>query len=222
MARSRKLRVLITAGPTREYLDPVRYLSNDSSGQMGFALAAAAVERGMLVTLVHGPVGLARPVGVRTVPVISALEMLAECLKSWPEHDVLIMAAAVADYTPRRAARFKRKKSPADLVLTLTPTPDILRILAAHRQSEQVVIGFALEDRAARRNAERKLREKRLDAIVLNRPEAIGAQRAAVEILVAGRGWRKLSAAPKSKHAREIVRVAEELVLARDVKRARR
>jgi phosphopantothenoylcysteine decarboxylase/phosphopantothenate--cysteine ligase len=215
MAGSRKLRALITAGPTREYLDPVRYLSNDSSGQMGFALAAAAVERGMRVTLVHGPVALEKPAGVRAVGVVSAAEMLAECHKLWPQHDVLIMAAAVADYAPSRVARFKRKKSGAALVLRLRPTVDILRALAARRRAGQVVIGFALEDRAGRRNAERKLREKRLDAIVLNRPEAIGARRAAVDVLVAGHEWQELKAAPKSRQAREIARLVEKLAAAR-------
>jgi phosphopantothenoylcysteine decarboxylase / phosphopantothenate---cysteine ligase len=217
MARSSRLRVLITAGPTREYIDPVRYLSNDSSGRMGFALAAAALKRGMRVTLVHGPVGLEKPAGVRAVAVVSAAELLAECRRLWQRHDVLIMAAAVADYTPTRAARFKRKKSEADLVLRLKPTVDILRDLAARRRAEQIVIGFALEDRAGRRNAQRKLRDKRLDAIVLNRPEAIGAGKAAIEILIAGRRWRTLAAGPKSRQALEIVRVAEELVLAQRV-----
>jgi len=127
------------------------------------------------------------------------------------------MAAAVADYAPIRVARFKRKKSEADLVLRLTPTVDILRDLAARRRAEQVVIGFALEDRAGRRNAERKLREKRLDAVVVNRPESIGAGKAAIEILVAGRRWRTLAAGAKSRQALEIVRVAEELAVAHGV-----
>jgi phosphopantothenoylcysteine decarboxylase / phosphopantothenate---cysteine ligase len=221
MAGSSRPRVLITAGPTREYIDPVRYVSNDSSGQMGFALAAAAVKRGMRVTLVHGPIGLEKPAGVRAVTVVSAAEMLSECRRLWGRHDVLIMAAAVADYAPIRAARFKRKKSEADLVLRLKPTVDILRDLAARRRAEQVVIGFALEDRAGRWNAERKLREKRLDAVVLNRPEAIGAGTAAIEILIAGRRWRTLGVGPKSRQALEIVRVAEELVLAHGVARGR-
>ncbi|NLG44601.1 MAG: phosphopantothenoylcysteine decarboxylase [Phycisphaerae bacterium] len=213
--RQRSLRILITAGPTREYIDPVRYISNDSSGRMGFALAAAAVERGMRVTLIHGPVNLEEPAGVRAVPVVSAAQMLAECQRRWPEHDVLIMAAAVADYTPRRPAAFKRKKSRADLVLKLKATVDILRELAARRGPKQVVIGFALEDRAGRRNAERKLRQKRLDAIVLNRPEAIGARRSAVDVLVAGQGWRELGPQAKNRHARKILRIAEEIALAR-------
>lgn len=215
MLRRRKLRLLITAGPTREYLDPVRYLSNDSSGKMGFALAAAARRRGLPVTLVHGPVALRPPTDVRTIPVVSAAEMLTACSRLWPEHDALLMAAAVADYTPARPAEVKRKKSARGLVLRLKPTADILAGLSAARCADQVVVGFALEDRAPRRNAEHKLKRKGLDAIVLNRPEAIGAERSAVEILVSGEGWRSLPAAAKSRHAGRIVRLVEGLCAAK-------
>lgn len=214
MPRTRKLRLLITAGPTREYLDPVRYLSNDSSGRMGFAVADAARRRGMRVTLVHGPVALKPPSSVRAVPVISAAQMLAVCADLWPQHDALIMAAAVADYTPVRRLQSKRKKSARDLTLRLKPTIDILAALAAERRPDQVVVGFALEDRAPRRNAQRKLRRKKLDAIVLNRPAAIGAERSAVEILVRGAGWQSLPAAAKSQHAEHIVRLVLRLAAA--------
>ncbi len=205
------LRVLITAGPTREYLDPVRYLSNDSSGRMGFELASAAVHQGMRVTLVHGPVALPTPAGVRPIPIISAAELLAVCLRLWRRHDALIMAAAVADYTPATRARFKRKKSSDHLSLKLRPTVDVLASLSASRRPGQVVIGFALEDRAARGNAERKLEQKGLDAIVLNRPSAIGASRSAMQILVRGERWCALPDAPKSRHAAQIVRLLRRL-----------
>ena len=215
MASRGRVRVLITAGPTREYLDPVRYISNDSSGTMGFALAAAARRRGMTVTLVHGPVVLKPPAGVRAVPVVSAQQMLDACVKLWPKHDALIMAAAVADYEPACRSATKRKKSSRDLTLRLRPTPDILATLSAHRREDQVVVGFALEDRAPRRNAAAKLRRKGLDAIVLNRPNVIGAQHAALDILVRGRPWRSLPAAAKPRQAVEIVRLTAELCSAR-------
>ena len=184
-----KLRILITAGPTREYIDPVRYISNDSSGRMGFALTQAARARGHRVTLVHGPVVLPTPPGVQAVPVVSAADMLRACLDRWADHDALIMVAAVADYTPARPVRAKLKKTASARVLRLKRTADILATLAKCRRPDQVVIGFAVQDRAPRRNAEQKLHRKGLDAIVLNRPEAIGAERAAVEILVRAGAW---------------------------------
>ena len=205
------MQFLITAGPTREYIDPVRFISNDSSGKMGFALAAAANGRGHRVTLVHGPVALQPVRGVRAISVLSAAEMLAACLEQWPRKDVLIMAAAVADYAPARTARTKRKKQPGPHELRLKPTVDILEALARDRRPKQLVIGFALEDRNARRNAEAKLRRKHLDAIVLNRPETIGSDRASVEWLVAGRAWEVLPPSSKPRVAQRLIRAAEAL-----------
>jgi phosphopantothenoylcysteine decarboxylase/phosphopantothenate--cysteine ligase len=205
------LRILVTAGPTREYIDPVRYISNDSSGKMGFAIAAEAARRGHRVTLVHGPVALPEPPGVVDRSVVSAAEMLRECRKEWPLQDILIMAAAVADYRPVRAAAAKIKKSAAAMTVALEPTEDILATLAAGRRADQFVIGFALEDRSPRRNAESKLRRKRLDAIVLNLPTAIAADRSGIDILRAGFGWTKSRQATKSAHAATIVSLAESL-----------
>jgi len=210
MARE-KIRFLITAGPTREYIDPVRYLSNDSSGRMGFALAEAARERGHGVTLVHGPVARPIPSGVRAVSVVSAADMLAACREQWAEQDVLIMAAAVADFRPVRSAFAKIKKSSRQHVLRLRPTVDILADLSGRRRPGQLVVGFALEDRAPRRNAQEKLRRKGLDAIVLNRPEAIGAERSAIEVLVRGQPWRTFSPARKSLLASRLVRLVERM-----------
>jgi phosphopantothenoylcysteine decarboxylase/phosphopantothenate--cysteine ligase len=208
---TQRLRVLITAGPTREYIDPVRYISNDSSGRMGFALAQAARARGHRVTLVHGPVALPAPASVQAVPVVSAADMLRACLSCWGDHDALIMAAAVADYSPARPARAKLKKSASGRVLRLKRTADILATLAQCRRGDQVVIGFAVEDRAPRRNAEQKLRRKRLDAIVLNRPGAIGAERAAIEILVRGQRWQTVPITRKSRLATRLIRLVEQL-----------
>lgn len=207
----RPLRFLITAGPTREYIDSVRYLSNDSSGRMGFALAEAAARRGHRVTLVHGPVLLTPPAGVRVVPVVSAAEMLVACRANWPLQDVLIKAAAVADYSPKTPSATKRKKTRGDWRLVLRPTTDILADLSLHRRTGQVVIGFALEDQDERNNALRKLMRKRLDAIVLNRPVAIGSNRAALEVLVAGEGWQTWPAAGKTALARKLIQLAERI-----------
>ena len=204
-----KLRILITAGPTREYIDPVRYISNDSSGRMGFALTQAARARGHRVTLIHGPVALSVPPRVRAIPVISAADMLCACLDRWADQDALIMAAAVADYTPARPVRAKLKKSASARVLRLKPTVDILATLAKCRRPDQVVIGFAVQDRAPRRNAEQKLHRKGLDAIVLNRPEAIGAERAAVEILVRAGAWQTVRRTTKSRLAARLIRLVE-------------
>ena len=208
---AKRLRVLVTAGPTREYIDPVRYISNDSSGTMGFALAAAALRRGHDVTLVHGPVAL-RPVrGARAVAVVSASDMLRACRRAWRASDVLVMAAAVADYAPAHPSRTKVKRSRAQRVLELAPTVDILAALSAARRSGQKVIGFALEDRAPRRHAREKLERKGLDAIVLNRPSAIGAARSRVEVLERGGRWVALPMSRKARVAVRLVALIERL-----------
>lgn len=205
------MRVLVTAGPTREYADTVRYLSNASSGRMGFAIAQALQSRGHDVTLVHGPVALRPPRRVRAVSVVSAAEMLAACDRAWPEQDVLIMTAAVADYTPSRVLRHKMKKGVNGATLELRPTVDILARLSARRRSGQVVIGFALEDRNAQAYAEAKLARKRLDAIVLNSPANIGGTRGRVEVLVKGGRWTLVRAATKRGIAVWLARLAETL-----------
>jgi phosphopantothenoylcysteine decarboxylase/phosphopantothenate--cysteine ligase len=212
------LRILITAGPTREYIDPVRFISNDSSGRMGVALSEAAIRSGHRVTLIHGPLAVGAPRCSRaargrcvTRPATSAVEMLDACRRVWPRHDVLIMAAAVADYRPARVRKAKMKKSRKAVRLVFKPNVDVVAALAAERRTDQLVVGFALEDRNARRRAEKKLREKRLDAIVLNRPEAVGAERASVEVLVRGQRWRGLRRAAKPEIARQIIGIVERL-----------
>ncbi len=211
---TRALALLITAGPTREYIDSVRYLSNDSSGKMGFALAAAARARGHRVTLIHGPVALPPPAGVTCRAVLSAAQMLRACRAAWPKHDVLIMAAAVADYTVAKRSAVKLKKTRRDLTLRLVPTVDILATLAGARRARQRVIGFALEDRAPRRHARAKLEKKGLDAIVLNSPRAISADRSRLQWLVRGAGWTVLPESAKQSSAQQIVRLAERLASA--------
>lgn len=214
-----KFRILVTAGPTREYIDPVRYLSNDSSGQMGFALAAKAKKRGHRVTLIHGPVNLNPPAGVKAFPVVSAADMLEACVREWRRHDVLIMAAAVADYRPREVSRIKIKKQKAALTLALEPTIDILATLAARKKKAQRVIGFALEDRHARARARDKLMRKGLDAIVLNAPVSIAARSSRISILLAQDGkWRTRPLATKSSHAGCILDLVDRLLETRNGK----
>lgn len=161
-----KKRMLITAGPTREMLDPIRYLSNHSTGEMGYALARAAYAKGYQVTLVSGPTALTPPQGVRFVPVVSAKSMAKECRRYFFKSDVLIMSAAVCDFTPVLISRQKiRRQEPVRLVLK--KTSDILAGLA-RKKGERRVIGFCLETQNWIRNAKLKLRNKKLDGIVAN------------------------------------------------------
>jgi phosphopantothenoylcysteine decarboxylase/phosphopantothenate--cysteine ligase len=161
-------RVLVTAGPTREALDPVRFLSNHSTGKMGVALAAAAWRRGAEVTLVAGPLAVPVPPGATHVPVESTQEMCDAVGDRLPDADVLVMSAAPADYQPTERASGKIKKSGAGLTLQLRETPDILRETADRRRPGAVVVGFALETDDLLANAGRKLAAKSLDLVVLN------------------------------------------------------
>ena len=168
--------VLVTAGPTREELDPVRYLSNYSSGKMGFAVARAARDHGADVVLVAGPVGLADPQRVETVRVTSAVEMEAAVLDRAADADVIIKAAAVADYRPRQRQAAKIKKQNQDLnALELARNPDILAELGRRKRSGQVLVGFAAETEDLLGHARQKLTGKRLDLIVANDVTAPGA-----------------------------------------------
>jgi phosphopantothenoylcysteine synthetase/decarboxylase len=162
------IRCLITAGPTREHLDPVRFLSNGSSGKMGYALAADAVARGWQVDLVSGPVALPPPPGATVHAVVSADEMLRTCSPLFDMCDLFVAVAAVADYRARTIAAGKLKKSGGPMQLELVPTVDILKTLAARKRPEQVVVGFAAETRDLEDYARRKLTEKKLDWIVAN------------------------------------------------------
>ncbi len=162
------MKVLISAGPTREAIDAVRFISNRSTGKMGYALAAAAVERGWEVVLVSGPVTLPSPVGVEMVPVESAAEMAREIRARAPEAGLVVMAAAVADYRPVRRIAGKMKKSAGPLVLELERTEDILAGLGAAKPAEQILVGFAAETDDIEANALGKLERKNLDWIAAN------------------------------------------------------
>ncbi|HMM32878.1 MAG TPA: bifunctional phosphopantothenoylcysteine decarboxylase/phosphopantothenate--cysteine ligase CoaBC [Clostridia bacterium] len=161
-------RILVSAGPTREQLDPVRYLTNRSSGKMGYALAEAAAARGALVTLVSGPVALSIPAGVERVDVTSSDEMFCAVDERFDACDALVMAAAPADFTPEAVAEQKIKKNGKDeLTLTLKPTRDILAAMGV-RKKEQRIMGFAAETENLAENARQKLVRKNLDMIAAN------------------------------------------------------
>lgn len=163
------VRVVITAGPTREAIDPVRYISNHSSGKMGFALATAAMEAGARVTLIRGPVNLPDPERIQCLRVESAREMLEASLQQLGECDIFIAAAAVADYRPLQPAEQKIKKSAASdtLELTLIKNPDIVATVASHEQ-RPFTVGFAAETQDVENYARHKLQQKNLDMIVAN------------------------------------------------------
>lgn len=179
--------VLVTAGPTREYLDEVRFLSNASTGRMGYALAAAARTAGCDVVLVSGPTHLLPPEGVTLVPVISALDMLSACEQAQARADLVFGVAAVADHRPRGRAPGKPAKNDAPYSIELVPNPDILASLA-RMKGGRVVVGFSLDAAGAdpgtqRERARRKLLRKGLDLIVVNDSSALGAERSAVLVL---------------------------------------
>jgi phosphopantothenoylcysteine decarboxylase / phosphopantothenate---cysteine ligase len=168
-------RILVTAGPCREPLDPVRYISNRSSGKMGYALAQAAQDIGARVVLVSGPTSLKPPAGVEFVSVETTAQMFEAVSARFDDTDYLIMAAAPSDFAPDHAAEEKIKKQAAALGLTLVPTIDILKTVSARKRKGQVLVGFALETEDAIANARKKLEAKNLDLIVLNSPRDDGA-----------------------------------------------
>ena len=162
------MKILVTAGPTREKLDPVRFLSNRSTGKMGYALACAARDAGHDVTLVSGPVALAVPGNVCFVPVESAADMAEAVFSKAAEQDMIIMAAAVADYRPAQVEEQKIKKQDGEFFLRLERTTDILAGLGKMKQPGQILVGFAAETENLLENAKGKLERKNFDFIVLN------------------------------------------------------
>lgn len=168
-------RVLVTAGATREAIDPVRFITNHSSGKMGFALAQAAMLRGADVTLVAAHTDIAPPMFVNAIPVTSASEMFDAVSNAAPESDIIIKAAAVADYTPETVARSKMKKSDADLSIPLKRTRDILKYLGEHKQQGQFLCGFSMETENVIENSRKKLVSKHCDMICANSLRQSGA-----------------------------------------------
>jgi len=162
------MKVLISAGPTREKIDIVRFISNRSTGKMGYALAAAAAEYGWKVVLVSGPVNLTPPDNVRLIKVESAAEMADAIHMEAHDADLIIMAAAVADYTPKNVSEHKIKKTSGTLTIELEATEDILFTLGKNKPQRQVLVGFAAESENLLANAQDKMRRKNLDWIVAN------------------------------------------------------
>ena len=162
------IRCLVTAGPTREYIDPVRFISNPSSGKMGYALAEAAVDRGWEVDLVSGPVALSRPERVKLHLIETAEQMRTSLSQLFQHCDLLLMVAAVSDFRPKRQLAYKEKKRTACRTLDLEPTPDLLLELG-RQKGDRMVVGFAAETENLMENGLRKLNEKNLDWIAINR-----------------------------------------------------
>ncbi len=176
-------RILITSGPTRQYIDPVRYLTNASSGQMGAALATACLEAGHEVLIVSGPVSVAYPPPAQLIQVISTEQMLEVCVREFPRCDGLIAAAAPCDYRPHQVAGQKIAKTGQPLLLELVETPDIVAAVARQKRADQWFVGFALETNDQHIRALVKLEKKSCDLMVLNGPQAINAAASSVEIM---------------------------------------
>ena len=161
-------RILVTAGPTQEAIDPVRYITNHSSGKMGYAIAKMAVLRGAQVTLVSGPVSVQPFAGIQVVPVVSAKDMFEAVTTRSAEHDIIIMCSAVADYTPAHYSDQKVKKQDGDLSIALTRTNDILAWLGEHKKNGQILVGFSMETEHLIENSREKLTKKHADLICAN------------------------------------------------------
>jgi len=202
-------RILITSGPTRQYLDPVRYLTNASSGRMGAALAAAVLEAGHEAVVVSGPVDVEYPPGADVTPVVSTEEMLEVCLKLFPSCDGLIAAAAPCDYRPIVVASQKIRKTGGPLKLELVETPDVVAGLAPGRE-DRWMVAFALETEDPRMRALQKLERKSCDLIVVNGPETMHSEEASIEIIRTGGQSLLDVSGSKRAMAREIVRTIEE------------
>jgi phosphopantothenoylcysteine decarboxylase/phosphopantothenate--cysteine ligase len=168
-------KVLVTAGPTQESLDPVRYLTNHSTGKMGYAIAKMAMLRGAAVTLISGPTALQPPPFVNVIPVVSAQDMFAAVNQYAPHADLIFKAAAVADYTPAHYSDDKLKKKDDDLSIPLNRTQDILKYLGEHRKSGQIICGFSMETQNMIENSREKLAKKNLDMICANNLKQDGA-----------------------------------------------
>ena len=179
-------RILITSGPTRQYIDPVRYLTNASSGRMGAALARAALDAGHDVVMVTGPVHIEYPSGIERHEVVTTEEMLNRCAELFPGCDGLIGAAAPCDYQPERVSAGKLSKTGEPLILRLIETPDIVATMGAAKRPGQWVVGFALETEDHHFRAIGKMQRKCCDLMVLNSPEAMDATDTRIEILAPG------------------------------------
>ena len=199
------MKILITAGPTREYLDPVRFISNLSTGKMGYLISEEAIKRGHKVILISGPTYLKPPDGIKVVKITSTEEMKEAVLKYFPEYDVLIMAAAVSDWKPEKKYRGKLKRK-KEWNLKLIPNPDILKEVSRIKKENQIVIGFALETENIEKNALKKLKEKKLDLIIGNTTEFFGEGKPSKVVFISKDGKvKKYKRIKKEKVAEKIV-----------------
>jgi len=207
-------RILITSGPTRQYLDPVRYLTNASSGRMGSALAGAALTSGHEVVIVSGPVDVKYPARAEVLSVVSTEEMLEVCRRVFPACDGLIAAAAPCDYRPVQVAQHKLHKTGGSLCLELTETPDIVATLAKLK-GPRWMVAFALETEDKRMRALQKLERKKCDLIVLNGPGSIQGLSTEVEGLAPSGDVVGEFSGPKADGARESVAAVERILIGR-------
>ena len=200
--------LLVTAGPTREAIDPVRFISNRSTGRMGYAIAKMAMLRGADVTLVSGPVALEPPMFVKTVTVESAQEMYEAVMAEADDADIIIKSAAVADYAPAEVSQEKIKKAEGDAVIPLVRTKDILAALGEKKREDQFICGFAMETEHLLENAKAKREKKKVDMIVANSIRQSGAGFGGdtnVATLITGEGMRSLPLMSKEALAMEIL-----------------
>jgi len=205
-------KILITSGPTRQYLDPVRYLTNASSGRMGRALAAAAVAAGHEVVIVSGPVDVDYPAQAERISVVSTEEMLDACLRVFGGCDGLIGVAAPSDYRPVQVALQKMKRTGQPLLLELVETPDVVAALGAIK-THQWIVAFALETEDKRMRALQKLERKRCDLVVVNAPDAIHGPRTHAEVLDRSGTVLATLAGPKDDVALEIFRIIDQRLI---------
>lgn len=208
-------RILITSGPTRQYLDPVRYLTNASSGRMGRALVAAALDLGHQVVVVTGPVAITYPAAAEVVQVVSTTDMLRAGRELFPACDGLIGAAAPCDYQPLAVETHKIAKTGEPLHLHLIETPDVVATLGAEKQGHQWLVGFALETEDRRFRAITKLEKKSCDLMVLNGPEAMDSDLNRVEIIDRSGEVLETAAGPKETVARVILQLVQRTLIDR-------
>lgn len=208
-------RILITAGPTHEKIDPVRFIGNYSSGKMGFALAEECFRRGAEVTLIAGPVNMSCSSGIHRIDVESCMEMCDAAVKAFPQQDAAILCAAVADFRPSEQSATKIKREKGDLLIRLQPNPDIAATLGSQKTSHQVLVGFALETNDETANAQKKLEKKNLDFIVLNslRNEGTCFKSDDNQISIITRSEKKdFSKKPKQAVAQDIINELSQLI----------
>ena len=201
--------VLITGGPTYEFIDDVRFLGNPSTGLMGLELAEAARKCGAIVTLVMGPTRLMPPPGIAWVPVVSANDMLEAVGERFDAARVFIASAAVSDYRPALRVEGKEKKGPRKKTLELIKNPDILKTVTKKRSSDQVIVGFSLETGNLLKNARKKLTEKRCDLVVVNTPGHFGDAREHVRVISKRGVVQDIPPASKQQIAEHVIRLVD-------------